>query len=82
MNDDLAKYGLPSEVTFCKKCVISNQRPNPTGEFKFNTKTQKDTTGFDAEQICNACKFSEMKDAEINWSERENELIEICNKQI
>ena len=23
-----AFYGLPTEVKFCRKCVISNQRPN------------------------------------------------------
>ena len=26
----MPKYGLPEEVRFCKKCVISNQRPNST----------------------------------------------------
>ena len=29
-----AFYGLPSKVQFCKKCVISNQRPSSTVEFK------------------------------------------------
>jgi hypothetical protein len=29
---DEAYYGLPREVTFCKTCVISNQRPNSTIE--------------------------------------------------
>ena len=27
-----AYYGLPSKVKFCKKCVISNQRPSSTIE--------------------------------------------------
>ena len=27
------KYGLPIDVLYCKKCVISNQRPNSTIEF-------------------------------------------------
>jgi len=35
-----AYYGLPSEVKFCKKCVISNQRPSSTVEFK-NEKGEK-----------------------------------------
>ena len=31
MSDKLeAYYGLPNEVMFCKKCVISNQRPSST----------------------------------------------------
>ena len=29
-----AFYGLPEEVKFCKRCVISNQRPSSTVEFK------------------------------------------------
>ena len=36
----MPKYGLPEEVRFCKKCVISNQRPNSTVEFKAQ-KTKK-----------------------------------------
>jgi hypothetical protein len=28
-----AFYGLPSEVKFCRKCVISNQRPNSAVEY-------------------------------------------------
>ena len=28
------KFGLPKDIKFCKKCVISNQRPNSTIEFK------------------------------------------------
>ena len=27
-------YGLPLDVKFCNKCVISNQRPSSTVEFK------------------------------------------------
>ena len=35
-----AFYGLPNDVKFCKKCVISNQRPSSTVEFK-STNTDK-----------------------------------------
>jgi len=34
MNTKKSYFGLPSEVKFCKKCVISNQRPSSTIEFK------------------------------------------------
>ena len=34
-------FGLPFEVKFCKKCVISNQRPNSEIEFKHNKYTKK-----------------------------------------
>lgn len=59
------KYNLPSEVKFCKKCVISNQRPRIT---------------FDDEGVCNACRYWEKKDNIINWDEREKKLVELCNK--
>ena len=36
-----ALYGLPVEVKFCKKCVISNQRPNSTVEFKSDIDEKK-----------------------------------------
>ncbi len=80
MNLHDVKYGLPYEVKFCKKCVLTNQRPNPTQEHKFNPSSKKETTGFDEDGICYACKFSELKDNKINWEKREQELIDLCNK--
>ena len=35
-------FGLPEEVKFCKKCVISNQRPSSTVEFKSTAIDKKD----------------------------------------
>jgi N-acetyl sugar amidotransferase len=74
------KYGLPADVHFCKKCVLSNQRPQPTGEFRFTAKTNKLTTGFDEEGVCLACRYAEMKDNVIDWEKREKELIALCDK--
>ena len=37
----ITKYGLPEEVVYCKKCVISNQRPNTTVEFKHTAESKK-----------------------------------------
>ena len=34
-------YGLPKKVIFCKKTLLSNQRPNSTVEFKHNIKSKK-----------------------------------------
>ena len=59
------KYGLPANVKFCKKCVVSNQRPRIV---------------FDDEGVCSACRFAEKKKNVINWSKRENELTQLCNK--
>ncbi len=74
------KYGLPQKVKFCNNCVISNQRPNSTVEFLNNPEKSKKTINFDDDDICDACKFSKKKNKEINWEQREKELIELCNK--
>lgn len=72
-------YGLPNEVQFCKHCVISNQRPNSTIEFK-NRQIKKETIMFDEEGVCSACRYAEMKEHEIDWAKREQELIKLCNR--
>lgn len=74
------KYGLPSEVKFCKGCVISNQRPNSCQEFKHDINTKKQTIHFDEECECDACKAARQKHGVIDWGEREKELIDLCNK--
>ena len=73
------KYGLPSEVKFCMSCVISNQRPSSTIEFKSNAGQNKKTIFFDEDGICDACRVKEKKQS-INWKEREEELWELCDK--
>jgi N-acetyl sugar amidotransferase len=70
-----AFYGLPEQVLFCKKCVISNQRPNSVIEFK-NADNRKKTIAFDAEGVCDACRYNELK-KNIDWKEREKLLFEI-----
>lgn len=71
-------YGLPSEVRFCKRCVISNQRPNSAVEYKHTKQTKKETIGFDAEGVCDACRFAERKQTGIDWADREEQLKELC----
>ncbi len=75
-----AKYGLPHEVGFCKKCVISNQRPNSCQEFEHGKESKKETIHFNEEGICDACKASEDKFHNIDWEKREQELIALCDK--
>ena len=58
------KYGLPEKVIFCKKCVISNQRPITLVEIKHSKDTKKETTAFKA-GICDACRWAVMKENEI-----------------
>lgn len=47
-----ALYGLPKRTTFCKECVISNQRSNSPQEFKHGRESIKTTIVFD-DGVCN-----------------------------
>lgn len=73
-------YGLPAEVKFCTKCVISNQRPSSVVEFKNQKSHKKPTIEFDEQGVCSACRLNEIKQKEIDWEERERELIALCDK--
>lgn len=75
-----AKYGLPREVQFCTKCVISNQRPSSVKEFQNRPDAAKSTIVFDGEGVCAACRFAEIKEHQIDWEERERELLSLCEK--
>ena len=79
-NDSDAKYGLPKEVAFCKKCVISNQRPNSAVEYQHTKNSKKATINFDAHGVCDACNFADRKKEAIDWFEREARLKEVCDK--
>jgi N-acetyl sugar amidotransferase len=74
-----AFWGLPKEVIYCKKCVISNQRPSSTVEFK-NQNAKKETISFDEEGVCAACRYAEIKEKEIDWNQREEDLFVLCSK--
>lgn len=75
-----AFYGLPQEVLYCKKCVISNQRPNSTVEYKHTKESKKATIYFDENGICDACNFAIKKNNVIDWTDREKQLRELCDK--
>jgi N-acetyl sugar amidotransferase len=75
-----AKYGLPKDVVYCKKCVISNQRPNSAIEIQNNAQTPKSTIHFNSDGVCDACVYSERKKSEIDWQDREAQLVDLCNR--
>lgn len=79
-NQKKTLFGLPNEVKFCKKCIISNQRPNSELEYKHKKNTKKKTIKFSDDGICDACEVASDKRTEIDWSLREKELIDLCNK--
>ena len=69
-------FGLPSEVKFCKSCVISNQRPNSTVEMK-NDNKKKETIQFDSKGVCSACNYNKEKKMDVDWKSREEKLFEL-----
>ena len=73
-------YEKPSEVIFCKKCLMSNQRPGSTIEFKNVRNKGKSFLGFNKEGICSACEYKKIKDNDIDWEEREVLLKQLCDK--
>ncbi len=75
MNEKLeSKYGLPTNVTFCKKCVVSNQKPISSVEFKHSRKKIHIGIVIGEDDVCDACKYAEIKDKTVDWKEREKEL--------
>ncbi|MDP6579465.1 MAG: N-acetyl sugar amidotransferase [Vicinamibacterales bacterium] len=55
----------PSDVVFCRRCVVSNQRPRIT---------------FDEEGVCSACRFAHEKHHVVDWEQRGLELRELCER--
>jgi N-acetyl sugar amidotransferase len=56
---------IPKEVIFCKKCVVSNQRPRIV---------------FDEDGVCGACKWAEEKERAVNWEERKKQFKALMDK--
>lgn len=75
-----AYYGLPEEVKFCKRCVMSNQRPSSVPEFQHSISQKKSTLFVNEEGVCDACLYAEMKDTKVDWKKREDELIRLLEK--
>ena len=74
------KFGLPDDVQYCVKCVISNQRPNSAVEYAHTKETKKKTINFDENGVCDACNFAEKKHSTIDWDDRDRQLRELCDK--
>jgi N-acetyl sugar amidotransferase len=75
-----AYYGLPRTVRFCRRCVISNQRPNSAVEYTHSRASRKTTIAFDEEGVCDACRLAERKLREVDWAQRERELVALCDR--
>lgn len=74
------KYGLPLQVSFCRKCVISNQRPNSAVEYRHTSDSKKSVIAFDSDGVCDACRNAERKLEVVDWERRKAELKVLCEK--
>ena len=83
MNDKKlnSMFGMPIEVKYCVKCNVTNQTPTTTNEYKHDKNTKQIPIEFDENNVCHACKVNEKKwNGEVNWKEREKELIELSKR--
>jgi N-acetyl sugar amidotransferase len=78
MKKNFSLFGLPEKVVFCKQCVISNQRPTSTVEFK-NINNNKKGINIDKDNICDACKYN-LEKSRFDWNKRELELENVLSK--
>jgi N-acetyl sugar amidotransferase len=72
-------FGLPPNVVYCRRCVMSNQRPSSFPEFRHVRERVTPTMHIDDDGICDACRFTERK-AAIDWQEREAQLIQLLDQ--
>ena len=56
---------LPEETKYCRKCVMSNQRPRIV---------------FNEEGICGACQWAEEKENVVDWKERDRVFRDLLDK--
>ncbi len=73
------KYGLPAQVIFCQRCVMSNQRPSSSIEFKHDKNRKVRSLHIDDEGVCDACRVAEGKQS-IDWKSREEQLIRLLDQ--
>ncbi len=71
-------FGLPKKVLFCKKTLISNQRPNSAIEFKHNSQSKKKTLNV-KNGISDSWKYSRKK-LKIDFNLREKQLLKLLDK--
>ena len=74
-----ARFGLPTTVTFCQRCVTSNQKPISAIEFQHTAASVKQAIHLDETNICDACRVIERKTS-IDWQAREEQLRALCDK--
>ena len=75
------RFGLPPKIKYCIRCNVINQRPTSTNEYLHDKSSKQIPIEFDENNICYACKSVDKKwSGEIDWKEREKELIDLCHQ--
>jgi len=74
-----ARYGLPEQVLFCRRCVMSNQRPASSIEFRHTQSHRHRSLRFDEEGVCDACRVAERKE-QTDWKQREEQLLRLLDR--
>jgi N-acetyl sugar amidotransferase len=74
-----AYFGLPAHVVFCRKCVMSNQRPSSYPEFRHTADRKTPTLHIGEDGVCDACRYAVRKE-EIDWERREEELLVLLDR--
>ena len=72
-------FGLPKKIIFCKKSLISNQRPNSSIEFNHNKKSKKKTLAIDKHGISDSWKYSRIK-LKIDYGDRKKKITQTFRK--
>lgn len=72
-------FGLPKKIIFCKKSLISNQRPNSSIEFNHSIESKKKTLFIDKKGVSDSWKYSRIKH-KIDYSVREKQLLKLLDK--
>ena len=60
-----AQYKLPADIKYCARCTVSNQRPRIV---------------FDEMGVCSACNYAVYKREKVDWTQREKELQDLCDR--
>ena len=73
------RYGLPTEVVYCKRCVTSNQRAQSRREHEVDPEHNTvDTLVIGEDGLCDACRIDDAKRL-IDWDARYKELEQLCD---
>ena len=75
----MARYGLPDQVEFCSRCVMSNQKVTPSVVQNDSREGEKHTLIF-KDGVCSACRVHDLKESRVDWGQREEELLRLLDK--